>query len=271
MAGKSGSEAKGEAVRAYGVGVDFGKTSDDYARFRPGPPGSFYDRLERIVPLRGAEVLDIGTGTGVAAIEMAARGARVTAIDPAAEQIAAGRATAASRDLAIDFRVGKAEALEVADASFDLYMALQCWHWFEPTKAGAEALRVLRPGGVAVCASFDYLPRRSRVAGRTEDLILKHNPAWPMAGGQGVHLNPMQHLPDAGFVDVEQFSYEHAQPFTHEAWRGRMRTCNGVGASLAPDKVAAFDRDLTAMLAQEFPGELQVEHRVWVVWGRKPG
>jgi SAM-dependent methyltransferase len=152
----------------------------------------------------------------------------------------------------------------------DLYMALQCWHWFDPEKAGAEALRVLRPGGVAVCASFDYLPRRSRLAARTEELVLKYNPAWPMAGGQGVHLNPLQNLPDAGFVDIEQFSFEHRQPFTHEGWRGRMRTCNGVGASLSPGAIAAFDAELAAMLAADFEERVLVEHRVWVVVGRKP-
>ena len=269
MAGQSSSEIKGAAVREYGKGVDFGRTSDDYARFRPGPPSSFYDRVESVVPLRGIVAADVGTGTGLAAIEMAKRGAKVIAIDPAEEQLEAARRSAAAQEVPVEFRVGTAEALPLEDATIDFYLALQCWHWFEPVKAGAEALRVLRPGGVAMTASFDYLPRRSRVAGRTEELILKYNPGWPAAGGQGVHLNPMQHLPDAGFVDVEQFSYEHVQAFTHEAWRGRMRTCNGVGASLAADKVAAFDVDLAEMLAREFPGELHVEHRVWVVWGRK--
>jgi SAM-dependent methyltransferase len=270
MSRQSASEIKGAAVREYGKGVDFGRTSDDYARFRPGPPASLYERLDAIKPLRGIDALDVGTGPGIAAMELAARGARVIGVDISEEQLAAGRASAAARGLAIDFRVGKAEALGVADASTDLYMALQCWHWFDPTKAGAEAMRVLRPGGVIVVASFDYLPRRSKVAARTEELILKYNPAWPMSGGNGVHVNPLNNLPDAGFVDVEQFSYEHRQPFTHEAWRGRMRTCNGVGASLPAEKAAAFDRELGEVLAREFPEEpMMVEHRVWVVWGRR--
>lgn len=270
MDGPIGSEAKGAAVREYGKGVDFGRTSDDYARFRPGPPGSLYERIDRIKSLRGCDALDVGTGPGIAAMELATRGARVIGIDTSAEQLAAGRTTAAERGLTIDFRVGKAEVLGVANASVDLYMALQCWHWFDPVKAGAEAMRVLRPDGVIVVASFDYLPRRSKVAGRTEELILKYNPTWPMSGGNGVHVNPLNNLPDSGFVGVEQFSYEHRQPFTHEAWRGRMRTCNGVGASLPAETAAAFDRELADLLAREFPEEpMMIEHRVWVVFGSK--
>lgn len=45
------------------------------------------------------------------------------------------------------------------------------------------------------------------------------------------------------FDFVEQFCYDHPQLFTHEAWRGRMRTCNGVGSSsLSPQQVENFDK-----------------------------
>ena len=46
--------------------VNFGRRSDDYARYRPGPPDSFYDRLAQFVSLAGADVLDLGTGPGPA-------------------------------------------------------------------------------------------------------------------------------------------------------------------------------------------------------------
>jgi len=257
---------KGRAVREFGTAVDFGKTSTDYARFRPGPPAEMYDRLERIVPFRNRDVLDVATGPGVLALELAARGARVTAIDIAEGQLQAGRELAAARHLAIDFRKAKAESTGLPDASFDLWIASQAWHWFDPALAGVEASRVLRPGGAAVCCNFDYLPHRSPIAKATEDLILKYTPTWPMAGGFGCHINPISQLPEAGLGPIEQFSFEHPQLFTHEGWRGRMRACNGVGGSLPPDKVEAFDRDLEAMLARDYRHEpVVVWHRVWVV------
>jgi ubiquinone/menaquinone biosynthesis C-methylase UbiE len=230
-----------------------------------------YDRIEAILPLRGARAIDVGTGTGTGALALARRGATVIAMDPAPNQLRAVERGAAASGVQVRTLEGKSESIDLPDASVDLYLALQCWHWFDRPRAAAEAMRVLRPGGLAVCASFDYLPHRSELARATEDLVLRHNPTWPMAGGHGVHINPMNDLPAAGFIDLNQFSYEHPQPFTHEAWRGRMRTCNGVGASLGPDVVAGFDRDLAVLLRDRFPSEpIGVAHRVWVVTARRP-
>ena len=72
-----------------GGAVDFGRHSDDYAQQRPGFPLAFYDRLETLRPLRGARALDLGTGPGVVALELAARGARVVGLDISENQIRA--------------------------------------------------------------------------------------------------------------------------------------------------------------------------------------
>jgi len=271
MSQDSTSSSRAAAARDWGRNVDFGRTSDDYARFRPGPPPALYDRLEQYIALRDADAADIGTGVGFAAIELASRGARVTGIDPSASQLEQAERLARERGVRVTWRVGTAEATGLPDASLDLWLAVQAWHWFDPVKAAREALRTLRPGGLAVCANFDYLPARSNVARRTEELILRYAPSWPMANGTGCHIRPLFDLPAAGFEPVEQISWEHIQPFTHASWRGRMRTCNAINALKDADSAQAFDRDLDSLLRTEFPDEpLLIPHRVWLVLNRKP-
>jgi len=98
-------------------------------------------------------------------------------------------------------------------------------------------------------------------------LVLAHNPGWPKAGESGIFEDQVRALDQGGFVDVESFSYLETVCFTHQAWRGRMRACNGVGAALDPPAVEAFDRDLANLLERAFPGELLIPHRVFVATG----
>lgn len=77
-----------------GCPFDWGKTSPDYAVYRPGYPASFYAILQAVgIGQPGQHILDLGTGTGVLARAFARQGAHVTGIDIAAEQIAAAEFT----------------------------------------------------------------------------------------------------------------------------------------------------------------------------------
>ena len=91
--------------------VDFGRQSDDYGEHRPGFPCSFYDRLERIAPLAKSCGVDLGTGPGIIALEMAKRGAKVTGLDISENQIRVATECASRAGLAdtCSFKVGVAE------------------------------------------------------------------------------------------------------------------------------------------------------------------
>jgi SAM-dependent methyltransferase len=259
-------------VDPAGRRIDFGRTAADYERYRPGFPDGFFDRLLDlgwIAPHHRA--LDLGTGTGSLAIGLAVRGLEVVGLDVAPELLVVARRAARDEGLPTSFEEGRAEATGQPTASFDLVTAGQCWWWFDAALALEETQRVLEPGGRLLICAFSYLPIPTNVAECTEALILEHNPGWPKAGWRGVHPEQIQALDYAGFLQVESFSYTVDVPFSHEAWRGRIRTCNGVGSSLPPDEVARFDTALAAMLDDEFPGELSVPHRVFAVSGLNPG
>jgi hypothetical protein len=58
------------------------------------------------------------------------------------------------------------------------------------------------------------------------------------------------------------FLYDEAIPFTAEGWRGRIRACRGVGASLDPAAVEAVDRELEDWLRKNAGQRFTVLHRL---------
>ncbi|MDJ0924400.1 MAG: methyltransferase domain-containing protein [Acidimicrobiia bacterium] len=248
--------------------IDFGRTAVDYERHRPGFPDSFFDELaERRWIRPGLRALDLGTGTGTLALGFAARGLLATGLDIAPELLDVARAAAADQGLVARFVPGRAEATGLDNSAYDLVSAGQCWWWFDAEATITEVRRVLAPTGRLLICNFSYVPLPGNVAGRTEDLILQHNPGWPKAGWRGVHPEQVRALDESGFEQVESFSYTVDVAFSHEAWRGRIRTCNGVGSALNEEQVEVFDDELASLLAAEFPGELRVKHRIFATSG----
>ncbi len=253
------------------MNIDFGKTAGDYGRYRAGFPDEFFGRLiERGIVAAGCGVLDLGSGTGTLARGLALRGCRATGLDPSTNLLAEARRIDAEAGAVTRYIEGRAEELPFADSSFDVVTAGQCWHWFDRPRAAAEAHRVLRRGGRIVIAHFDWIPLPHNVVDATERLIIKHNPKWRMAGGSGIHPSALADVALAGFTGIESFSFDVGMPYTHAAWRGRIRASAGIAASLAPEKVARFDEELARLLAGEYPDDpLSVPHRVWAVTAQK--
>lgn len=252
--------------------IDFGRHSNDYAEYRPGFPPSFYEKLNFVISIKGTQSLDLATGPGIIALELAARGSSVIGIDISEGQITAAKSEAKKRKLEdkTKFIVAKAEDTGLGPNSVDLVTAGQCWHWFNSDAAMKEVKRVLRPGGLLIIANYCYLAEHSTVAHDTEELILELNPTWPMAGNKGVFPHLIDDVINGGFKLVQQFCYDHTEEFTHKKWRGRMRTCNGVGSGgLSPSEVQRFDEELSQLLKDKYPGPLFVEHRVWCVIAKK--
>src|SRR5262249_58791170 len=91
-----------------------------------------------------------------------------------------------------------AEATGLPEASFDLVIAGQCWHWFDRPRAIAEARRLLKPGGYLVIAHFDWIPLPGNIADLTEKLIEEHSPKWKLGGGMGMYPQWLGGLITAG-------------------------------------------------------------------------
>ncbi|MGK4581485.1 class I SAM-dependent methyltransferase [Kitasatospora sp. HPMI-4] len=123
----------------------FGAVAEVYDAARPSYPDALFDEIERLAgtPLKGAAVLDVGAGTGIATRLLAARGARVTAVEPSAGM--AARLHAVSPRIPLVKAGG--DELPFHDSTVDLVTYAQAFHWTDPGRSIPEAIRVLRPGG----------------------------------------------------------------------------------------------------------------------------
>jgi SAM-dependent methyltransferase len=255
----------------YGKEIDFGKAASDYGRHRAGYPDELYRRLTRFgIGLKGQQVLDLATGTGFLGRGLARQGASVTGLDISIPLMTEARRLDADSGVQMCYVRAKAEATPFKEASFDVVSSGQSWHWFDRAKAANEARRLLRPGGWLLIAHFDWIPLPGNVVEETERLIIKHNPNWAMAGTAG-NLPPWARgVAMAGFVGIETFSFDEMTSYTHEGWRGRIRASAGIGGSLSPEKIAAFDRELAAQLRSLFPQDpMGVHHRVIALVARR--
>ncbi len=252
--------------------VDFGRTADDYARYRAGFPEALFARLDGYGIGRASQrILDLGSGTGSLARGFARRGARVTALDLSEDLLAQARALAAAEGVEIETLRAPAEDTGLAAGAFDVVSAGQCWHWFDRPKAAREARRLLASGGKLVICHFDWIPLPGNMVAATERLIEAHNPAWTYGGLDGFHPACLGDAARAGFEGLETFSFDTRVSYSHEAWRGRIRASAGVGGSLPDARVAAFDRALAALLAADFPEQpLQVPHRAFAMIALAP-
>jgi ArsR family transcriptional regulator len=111
--------------------------------------------LARLVP-RGLRVVDIGTGTGILALELARLGLDVVAIDHSSRMLEAARAKLEEAGIdGVELRHGEASALPLEDADFDAAFAHMVIHYLpSPAEAIGEMARVVRPGGRVVIVDF---------------------------------------------------------------------------------------------------------------------
>lgn len=237
-----------------GKGFDFGRTSENYAKFRDIYPREFYEKIvDKGLCVSGQNVLDIGTGTGVLPRNMYQYGATWTGIDISENQIMQAKKLAATENMNIEFSVCGTEELKFPSQTFDVATACQCFMYFDYERMTPLLKKILKPEGKIVILYMAWLPNEDEIAGASENLVLTYNPTWT---GAGETRKPI-YIPDRvrdDFAVISQEVYDIEVPFTRESWHGRMKTCRGIGASLPENDIAKWEiehRDLLNKIAPE--------------------
>lgn len=107
--------------------------------------------IERIGPVRGLDVLDVGCGDGVLATKLAAAGAHVTGLDATPAMLAAAGERAARAGASLTLLHGDAEHLPFHDDSFDIIVSVATLCFTKDTTGPLRKMtRCLRPGGRVV-------------------------------------------------------------------------------------------------------------------------
>ncbi len=112
--------------------------------------------IEGLYPLPGADLLDVGCGTGFHLPRFAERGARVVGVEPHLPLVRRAADRLRARASRARVLAGAAEALPFADRSVDVAHARWAYFFGPGCEPGlAELARVLRPGGVACLVDND--------------------------------------------------------------------------------------------------------------------
>lgn len=243
-----------------GKAFDWGKTSTDYAKYRDIYPKLFYEKIaKRNLCIKGQKVLDLGTGTGVLPRNMYHYGAEWTGTDISENQIREAKRLAAESDMNIDFRAIAAEDLAFPENDFDVITACQCFWYFDHEKVMPKLSKILKPNGRLLILYMAWLPFEDKIAGASEELVLRYSPNW---SGARETKKPIQipNIVSDYFELIGREEYNITIPFTRETWHGRMRACRGVGASLSKTDLAKWDKEHKKLLTKIAPKEFDVLH-----------
>jgi len=154
-----------------------------------------WEILKRLLPPAACRLMDVGGGTGVYALPLAASGYRVHLIDPVPLHVARAQAHSQASNTPLDgAEIGEARHLRLPDAVFDAVLLLgPLYHLIERRDrlaALAEARRVLVPGGRLVSA---YISRFASACDGIQEGALRDAAFAAIVDGDltdGIHRNP---------------------------------------------------------------------------------
>ena len=218
-------------------------------------------RLVRFAGIKaGQRVLDVGCGTGVAAITAARLGANVTGSDLTPELLEQARENARISGVELEWREADVEQLPFADTQFDVVTS-QFGHMFAPRPdvAIAQMLRVLKPGGTI---AFSTWPP-DHFMGRMFALTARFAPPPPLGAAPPVQWGDptivrerlgtavKDILFERDMMTINTLSPQHVRFFTERTAGPVLKLVENLSAN-DPAKLAEFRREYDAIAEQYF-------------------
>jgi SAM-dependent methyltransferase len=217
-------------TRATAATVDGSAVSlvDDYRRQRAWR--AWPAVLDALPPLAGRTVLDLGCGVGDLAAELAARGARVIAVDANEELVAAARARRLDN---VEVHLADLRSLpDLGPPADGLWCSFAAAYLLDLVAVLRSWRERLRPGAWVALTEVDDLFGHEPVGETTRSLLEEYARDALLAGRYDFHMGGKLagHLERAGFVVREVLTLEDrelsfdgpALPEVIDAWRARL-------------------------------------------------
>jgi SAM-dependent methyltransferase len=234
----------------------------DYVLYRPGYPRQLLDLIAGTCGLGpGRLAADVGSGTGILTRLLLDSGARVIGVEPnlAMRSAAEDGLRESTNFESVD---GSAEATGLPDASIDVVVAGQAFHWFDPERARAEFSRILKPGGWVVLA---WNRRKDSPLGRDyEDLLVRFAPDYAYVRTRDRAAEPNLRAFFAPRVPTA-VTFDNAQRLDETGLRGRLLSSSYVPRAGHPLYEPMMQRlaEIFRKYAQEGVVTLAYDTDVW--------
>ncbi|MGC3996636.1 MAG: class I SAM-dependent methyltransferase [Anaeromyxobacter sp.] len=233
----------------------FNRLAADYAA-RPGYPAPLLGRLLALAGGTGARVADLGAGTGLLAVPLAAAGAEVWGVEPARGML---DALEAQRSPVHPVHAA-AEETGLPAGGFDLVVLADALQWVDPERGGREAGRLLAPGGAlaVVTPLLADTPFLRALSGRLAAANAKARPALP----------PVElFVSVAGLPPPVEERFEHEVLLEPDRLDAVLRSLSFAGPALGPVGLAALLADARALARAH--GGAAWRRSVTLSWSRR--
>lgn len=191
----------------------------NYIKYRPNYPMEIIQLLDKKIGLtKNLKVADIGSGTGISAINFLKNGNEVIGIEPNDEM---GKA---AESLLADYKnfsvlAGNAEETNLENNSIDLILASQAFHWFNHKKAKLEFKRILKKDGwVVLIWNEKKIDSQNSFMQKYGELIAKYGTDYHQVS----YNNITSQIFDDFFKNYSLETLPNFQYFNFEGLKGRL-------------------------------------------------
>jgi SAM-dependent methyltransferase len=198
----------------------------DYVKYRPGYPQQVIQRLHEVVGFSPQWIVaDIGCGTGISSKSFVDHGNRVFGVEPNAEMRAAATAMFAGNERFIPVN-GTAEATTLPDASADLIVVAQAFHWLDKSAVSTEFPRILKPGGAMLVMWNERSTTADAFATEYDQLLTSRGTDYTrVVTRRPMTVADFQQLFGHEF---QRFALRNEQVFDYDGLAGRVRSSSYV-------------------------------------------